>query len=153
MKFSRGIVLIVLVCGLGRAGRSQTSATPPAGWATRSTRGTTLQQPPAKGWWTSFQDAELTQLVQRAVANNLDLKLAAARVEEARAVRGIEKSALYPSLGASTSVTRERQRITAVTSTGSPAFRAQELNDFRVGFDSSWELDVFGRIRNEVKAE
>jgi len=152
MNPSRTTALIILLCGLGAIGRSQTPASPSTGWATTSTRGTTSQQAPTQEWWTSFQDAELTQLVQRAIANNLDLKLAAARVEEARAVRGIEKSALYPSLGASTSVTRERQRITAVTSTGSPAFRAQELNDFRVGFDSSWELDVFGRIRNEVKA-
>jgi len=152
MKLSRPIALIVLLCGLGAIGRSQTPASPSTGWATTSARGTAPQQPTTQEWWTSFQDAELTQLVQRAVANNLDLKLAAARVEEARAVRGIEKSALYPSLGASTSVTRQRQRITAVTSTGSSAFRAQELNDFRVGFDSSWELDVFGRIHNEVKA-
>jgi outer membrane protein, multidrug efflux system len=152
MKLSRAIVLVVLFCGLGTAGRSQTSSTPPTGWATTSPRGTTPQQAPTPEWWTSFQDAELTQLVQRAVANNLDLKLAAARVEEARAVRGIEKSALYPSVAAGTSVTRQRERVPAVTSTGPSAFRALELNDFRIGFDSSWELDVFGRIRNEVKA-
>src|SRR5262249_30546730 len=146
MKLFRGIVLIVLFCGLGTAGRSQTPAAPPSGWATTSTRGTTPQQAPTPEWWTSFQDAELTQLIQRAVANNLDLKLAAARVEEARAVRGIEKSALYPSLGASTSVTRQRQRITAVTSTGSSAVRAQELDDFRVRVCSSLEPERVGRI-------
>jgi outer membrane protein, multidrug efflux system len=152
MKLYRAIVLIVLFWGLGTAGRSQTSAMPPTGWATTSARGTVPQQPPTPEWWTSFQDAELTQLVQRAVVNNLDLKLAATRVEEARAVRGIEKSALYPSVAAGTSVTRQRQRVPTVTSTGPSAFRALELNDFRIGFDSSWELDVFGRIRDEVKA-
>jgi outer membrane protein TolC len=94
----------------------------------------------------------LAQLVQCAVASNLDLKLAAARVEEARAVRGIEKSSLYPSLAAGTSVTRQRERVPVVTSSGSSAFQALELNNFQIGFDSSWELDVFGRIRNEVKA-
>ena len=77
----------------------------------------------------------LAQLVQRAVASNLDPKLAAARVEEARAVRGIEKSALYQSLTAGTSVSRQRQRVPAVTSTGSSVFRALELNDFRIGSD------------------
>src|SRR5258706_3388265 len=152
MKLSRLMMFVVLLCGLGAIGRSQTPASPSTGWATTSARGTTPQQPTTPAWWTSFQDAELTQLVQRAVANNLDLKLAAARVEEARAVRGIEKSALYPSLAAGASVTRERQRIPAVTSTGPSVFRALELNDFRIGFDSAWELDVFGRIRNEVNA-
>src|SRR5215467_5700282 len=100
MKLSRLITLVVLLSGLGAAARSQTPATSSTTWATTSTRGTAPQQPTTPEWWTSFQDAELTQLVQRAVANNLDLKLAAARVEEARAVRGIEKSALYPSVAA-----------------------------------------------------
>ena len=152
MKLSRLTILVVFLSGLGTAGRSQTSATPPTDWATTSARGTVSQQPPTPEWWTSFQDRELTQLVQRAVANNLDLKLAAARVEEARAVRGIEKSALYPSLAAGASVTRQRQRVPALTSIGPSAFRALELNNFQIGFDSAWEIDVFGRIRNEVNA-
>jgi outer membrane protein, multidrug efflux system len=152
MKRSGTIELIVLLCGLGAAAPSQTPATSSTAWATTSARGTVPQPPPTPEWWTSFRDVELVQLVQRAVANNLDLKLAAARVEEARALRGIEKSALYPSLAAGASVTRQRQRVPAVTSTGPSAFRALELNNFQIGFDSSWELDVFGRIRNEVKA-
>lgn len=151
MKLSRLIMLVVLLSGLGAAARSQTPAISSTAWATTSARGTVSQQAPTPEWWTSFQDEELTQLIQRAVANNLDLKLAAARVEEARAARGIEKSALYPSLGASTSVTRQRERVPVVTNTGS-AFRALELNNFQIGFDGAWELDVFGRIRNEVNA-
>jgi len=152
MKLLRGTVLIVFLCGLGTAGRSQTPATSSPAWATTSARGTVSQQPPTPEWWTSFRDEELAQLIERAVASNLDLKLAAARVEEARAVRGIEKSALYPSVAAGTSVTRQRERVPVVTSSGSSAFRALELSNFQIGFDSSWELDVFGRIRNEVKA-
>src|SRR5690242_6035487 len=115
MKLSRLITLVVLLIGLGAVARSQTPATSSTAWATTSTRGTVSQQAPTPEWWTSFQDAELTKLIQRAVVNNLDLKLAAARVEEARAERGIEKSALYPSLGASTSVTRQRERVPVVT--------------------------------------
>src|SRR5262249_14927439 len=149
MKLSRIIMLVVLLSGLVEAARSQTPATSSTTWAKTSARGTVPPQPPTPAWWTSVQDAELTQLVHRAVANNLDLKHAAARVEESRAVRGIEKSALYPSLAAGTSVTRQRQRVPTVTSTGPSEFRALELNDFRIGFDSAWELDVFGRIRNE----
>ncbi len=152
MKLLRLIMLVVLLSALGESARSQTPATSSTAWTTTSARGTAPQQPPTPEWWTSFQDAELTQLVQRAVASNLDLKLAAARVEEARAVRGIEKSALYPSVGASASVTRQRERVPVVTSSGSSVFRALELNNFQIGFDTAWEPDVFGRIRNEVKA-
>src|SRR5262249_61451199 len=77
---------------------------------------------------------------------------AAARVEAARAERNIQKSSLSPSLSAGLGASRERQRIAVPTAAGSPAFRPIELNDFRIGFDSSWEIDVFGRIRNEVRA-
>jgi NodT family efflux transporter outer membrane factor (OMF) lipoprotein len=152
MKIAKSLLLTIVLCGLQGTGRSQTTSDHPESWATTAARGTTAQQSPVQEWWASFNDAELANLVQRAAANNLDLKLAGARIEEARAARGIEKSALYPSIGAGVSVTRQRQRVPTVTGSGTPGFRALELNDFRVGFDSAWELDVFGRIRNEVKA-
>ena len=68
MKLSRLIMLVVLLSGLGAAARSQTPATSSTAWATTSARGTVSQQPPTPDWWTAFQDAELTQLVERAVA-------------------------------------------------------------------------------------
>jgi len=61
--------------------------------------------------WNSFHDEELTRLIRRAVANNLDLRLAAARVDEARAARGVAKSAFYPSVGVTTSAERLRERL------------------------------------------
>ena len=154
MNFVRYMTAAMIFCALGSAklAHSQASSAQPKGWATTAARGTSTQPPAVEDWWNSFHDEELTRLVQRAVANNLDLKIAAARVEEARAVRNIQKSALSPSLSAGVGASRERQRILAPPATGSPAFRAVELNDFRIGFDSSWEVDVFGRIRNEVRA-
>jgi NodT family efflux transporter outer membrane factor (OMF) lipoprotein len=92
-------------------------------------------------------------LIHRAVNNNLDLRLAAARVDEARAARGVAKSAFYPSVGVTTSAQRLRERVPVFNpSTNTAAFHPVELNNFQVGFDSAWEIDVFGRIRNEVKA-
>ena len=87
------------------------------------------------------------------MANNLDLRLAAARVDEARAARGVAKSAFYPSVGLTTSAERVRERVPVFNpGTITAAFHPVELNNFQVGFDSAWEIYVFGRIRNEVKA-
>ena len=121
-------------------------------WAATSIRGVSTATPAAE-WWNSFHDEELTRLIHRAVANNLDLRLAAARVDEARAARGVAKSAFYPSVGVTTTAERLRERVPAFNpGVSAPVFHAVELNNFQVGFDSAWEIDVFGRIRNEVKA-
>ena len=122
-------------------------------WAAKSTRGTSTEQSPNADWWNSFHDEELKRLIHRAVANNLDLRLAAARVDEARAARGVAMSAFYPSVGLTTSAERLRERVPVFNpGTNTAAFHPVELNNFQVGFDSAWEIDVFGRIRNEVKA-
>jgi NodT family efflux transporter outer membrane factor (OMF) lipoprotein len=121
-------------------------------WAATSIRGVSTDRPAAE-WWNSFHDEELSRLIRRAVANNLDLRLAAARVDEARAARGVAKSAFYPSVGVTTSAERLRERVAAFNpGVNAPTFHSVELNNFQVGFDSAWEIDVFGRIRNEVKA-
>ena len=52
-------------------------------------------------WWTTFQDPVLDSLTSRAVAGNVDLKIAAARIQEARAARGIAAAAGLPQVGAS----------------------------------------------------
>jgi len=121
-------------------------------WAATSIRGVSTERPAAE-WWNSFHDEELTRLIHRGVTNNLDLRLAAWRVNEARAARGVAKSAFYPSVGVTTSAERLRERVAAFNpDVSAPVFHPVELNNFQVGFDSAWEIDVFGRIRNEVKA-
>jgi NodT family efflux transporter outer membrane factor (OMF) lipoprotein len=138
-----------LVCGPNVRAQTEESART---WAAASIRGVSTEKPAAE-WWNSFHDEELTRLIQRAVAKNLDLRLAAARVDEARAARGIAKAAFYPSVGVTTSAERLREWVAAFNpGANAPTFHPVELNNFQVGFDSAWEIDVFGRIRNEVKA-
>jgi len=146
---------VLILCGLisvcGPYVRAQTEESTKT-WAATSIRGVSTEKPAAE-WWNSFHDEELTRLIRRAVANNLDLRLAAARVDEARAARGVAKSAFYPSVGVTTSAERLRERVAAFNpGVNAPTFHPVELNNFQVGFDSAWEIDVFGRIRNEVKA-
>jgi len=146
---------VVFLCGLilvfGQNVRAQTEEST-KNWAATSIRGVSTERPAAE-WWNSFHDEELTRLIHRGVTNNLDLRLAAWRVNEARAARGVAKSAFYPSVGVTTSAERLRERVAAFNpDVSAPVFHPVELNNFQVGFDSAWEIDVFGRIRNEVKA-
>lgn len=95
-------------------------------------------------WWTLLDDPNLTSLIQRAAADNLDLQTARARVREARARRGISKAGFYPGLDASASASENR------TSQATGNQREYEL--YSTGFDALWELDVFGGVRRSVEA-
>jgi NodT family efflux transporter outer membrane factor (OMF) lipoprotein len=143
----------LLLLALGSGAKVTAQVPESRDWSAKSIRGTSTEQLPNADWWNSFHDEELTRLIHRAVANNLDLRLAVARADEARAARGVAKSAFYPSVRLTTSAERVRERVPVLNpGTNTAAFHPVELNNFQVGFDSAWEIDVFGRIRNEVKA-
>ncbi len=96
-------------------------------------------------WWMLFNDALLSDLQARAQASNLDLQTAAARIEQSRAQLGIAASALLPSVGAGASYSREalseHGKFAALGAPSTPS-------DFwQLGFDSSWEIDLWGRAR------
>jgi NodT family efflux transporter outer membrane factor (OMF) lipoprotein len=93
-------------------------------------------------WWTQFQDPTLDRLVNEAVAGNLDLKIAAARIREARAARGIAASAGLPQVGANGAYAR----------THNAPIRPGDQNVLEAGFDASWEIDVFGGVRRDKEA-
>ena len=107
-------------------------------------------------WWTGFHDPILDSLITRAVEGNLDLKIAAARIREARAARGIAASAALPQLDAEGAYSRT-QRSDAVppfkSAPDAPSpFGAREQNVFEAGFDAGWELDVFGGVKRDKEA-
>lgn len=96
------------------------------------------------GWWSLTKDPVLQALVREAIANNLDLAMATARVTEARARYGIARSALFPELGATGGYTSQRSsRITDPPRGG--ADRA--FNNYDAGVAVSWEVDLFGANR------
>jgi len=95
-------------------------------------------------WWTVLKDPVLSSLIERAVEANLDLGEARARVREARARVGVSEAGLFPIIGASGSASQRRSS----EETGSGGTR--EL--YAVGFDASWELDLFGAKRRAIEA-
>ena len=124
----------------------------PTQWTVPPARGTSAKPIERDDWWASFQDAELNSLIERAVAQNLDLKLALERVQEARAARGVARSSYFPSVDATVSATRNRQGVIAPTAPGVAKIFPVEFNNFQGGLAASWELDVFGGIRRGVQA-
>lgn len=98
-------------------------------------------------WWRGFQDATLNQLVEQALANNHDIRVAMARLREARALLSETGFDRYPTVTSQASHTRQRSSE-ALTLPG--ADRDIELYD--AGFDASWELDFFGRVRRSIEA-
>jgi multidrug efflux system outer membrane protein len=124
----------------------------PSQWTVAPARGTSTKPIEKDEWWSSFQDPELNSLIERATAQNLDLKLALDRVDEARAARGIVRSGYFPSMDASASATRNRQRVIAPVSQNSVNIVPIEFNNFQGALGASWELDVFGGMRRGVQA-
>ncbi len=100
-------------------------------------------------WFQIFDDPSLQTLIREGIANNLDLRVAVARVEEARARAGIPTTFLYPQVDgiASYSV---RQASTASKDGGVQEDTTHQSGQY--GFQLSWEIDLFGRIRREREA-
>jgi multidrug efflux system outer membrane protein len=94
-------------------------------------------------WWQVFQDPVLQALVREAIANNLDLRAAVARVERFRAEARIAKSFLYPQVNGAAGITFQQN-------SGSQDADVQQNAVY--GFQLSWEIDLFGRIRREHEA-
>ena len=128
----------------------------PKAWQESPAGETTASPITLERWWTGFHDPILDGLVTRAVEGNLDLKIAAARIREARAARGIAASAGLPQVNAGAAYSRGR-RSDAVppfksVPEGNSPFGPRDQNAFEVGFDAGWEIDVFGGIKRDKEA-
>ena len=100
-------------------------------------------------WFEVFDDPVLQTLIHDAIGNNLDLRVATARVEEARARAGIAKSFLYPQIDGGAGYAVRQASNASAKPNGSDDTTHQSGN---YGFQLSWELDLFGRLRREREA-
>jgi NodT family efflux transporter outer membrane factor (OMF) lipoprotein len=125
-----------------------------AAWSSPPANGLTDIAAASPDWWTSFNDAELDSLIQRAAQSNPDLRVAEAHLRQARAVREMSSSDFWPTLDTSASYARARQ------SKNQPLIGAMplppnfpfEYSVYQAGFDASWEIDVFGAKRRALEA-
>jgi NodT family efflux transporter outer membrane factor (OMF) lipoprotein len=111
-------------------------------------------QPAAEpAWWRLLKDEKLDALIATAQENNLDLQQAAARIREARAQRGVAVGGEFPTVNSSTSYQRVRESQNAAPFNAFPAASFPwEFDNYQLGFDASWELDVFGGTRRNIEA-
>ncbi len=145
----RAVLPVSFALAIVAGGACKTEHTPantevevPETWTADAQR--SAQDPPQE-WWKAFGDPELESLVDRAVAQNLDVAFAIARVAEARAIRDISAGALYPQIDATAGASRTKFSDHALTAVGTQ-------NLYSAGFDASWELDLFGANRAGVAA-
>ena len=131
--------------------------------------GAERQQAPATGTasadWSAFGDPELDRLQAMVLAGNPDLRTAALRFAQSRVQRNTTAAQQLPQVNASAGVTRQRQSENGagtrlIDALGSGASNRDQLigtlsepfNLYQAGFDASWEIDLWGRVRRAVEA-
>jgi len=107
----------------------------------------TIAPMPAVGWWSGFHDPYLDALVKEALANNRNLMIATARVDEFEAILAGTKSQAYPQVGYGLSGNRARASEDKI-----PSFINPLSTTFSTVLTASWEIDLWGRIRRETEA-
>jgi NodT family efflux transporter outer membrane factor (OMF) lipoprotein len=103
-------------------------------------------------WWILFHDAQLNDLVQRALANNQNLRIAVTRVQQARAQVTIAASAYYPQLDLDAAAARAKTSADRPLSNYAVPNVSTVQNDFRLNPVVSYEADLFGGTRRSVEA-
>jgi outer membrane protein, multidrug efflux system len=101
-------------------------------------------------WWEVFGDEELQTLIARALTENDDIHIAAARVLQARAQLAITRSDQFPTVTADANARRER---TPAETQGAFTLPASTNNTFSVDATLSWEVDFWGKFRSATEAE
>lgn len=114
--------------------------TPPPAWRVEPGPSAPLE----RDWWHRYGDPVLAQLVERALANNADLGIAAARVAEARAQQRLAQAQLLPTLDATATGGRSR----SLNALG----RESISNSFEPQFQAAYEVDLFGRLADLSEA-
>ncbi|MHC4939867.1 MAG: efflux transporter outer membrane subunit [Planctomycetota bacterium] len=148
-RFAASLCLLVLTaCKVGPDYKPPEIKMPDA-WTEEMRNGAVQGPTELANWWRHFNDPVLTDLIQRADNGNLELKVALARIKESRHLLGIAKAEWFP----------------AVDGTGSGEYTKPSENGvfgpiagdgtdiWSLGFDATWELDVFGRIARNVESQ
>jgi multidrug efflux system outer membrane protein len=138
----------------------------PAQWSDAATSSTNVNAVDASAaslsqvdaWWTSFNDPLLSSLIERAATTNLDVRQTVLRIAEARAQRDVSAAGRWPQVSANAAYQRQRfsentltgQQLTAAAASGVNV--PNPYDQYQLGLDASWEIDLFGRIRHSVEA-
>ena len=120
---------------------------PPDAWHQALVQGLSTGEADLETWWKVLDDPVLDGLIERATAGNLDLRAAVARIDQARAERGIAAGAGLPSLDADAVYSYSKDSEEVVGS-----IPDNPRNFYGAGLGAGWEVDLFGRIRRSVES-
>jgi len=107
-------------------------------------------------WWTGFGDPVLSALVEESLRNNLDIRIAAARVDQYLGALVVTRSALYPQVAVSPAfpVQAGRQRASHLSSFSPvPNNVDTEFAIYQAALSASWELDLWGKVRRQAESD
>jgi outer membrane protein, multidrug efflux system len=133
------LLAATLVACVGQRPNAPTAAAviPPASWRGQGASGA---EELTTAWWQSFGDSTLSAIVERALANNVDIAIATTRVEAARAQFRLARGQLLPSIALGAGAKRDR----SLDPFGYPQLETAEEGEVGISYD----LDLFGRLRN-----
>ena len=138
-----GLVLVLSACTVG-PDYVKPETTAPQMWGEKvDTSAADLSR-----WWTVFKDPALEKLVSDALVGSHDLKIAGARIKEARANLGIASGALLPEVDLTGVAARERLSANGFRVPGESLYQDR----YAAAFEASWEIDLFGGVRREIEA-
>lgn len=103
---------------------------------------------PRGQWWSVFGDAELDRLLRKVDVSNQNVRAAEARVRQARALSDQARAGLFPTVNANASANRGK----SPSLSSSPNFATGATNTYNASLSSSWELDLWGKVRRSVEA-
>ncbi|WP_246796990.1 efflux transporter outer membrane subunit [Burkholderia perseverans] len=130
---------------------SSTTAAHDAGGAEAPVASRPVPGPLDVDWWRQFGDPELSSLIERASAGNLDVEAAGARVAAARAARRVTGAEALPALNGSAAYQHARSSQNGLIDVSGLNGKS-DYNLWQPGLDVSWELDLWGRVRRRIEA-
>lgn len=106
----------------------------------------------SRGWLADFNSEELNALVMEALTSNYDLQITAARLDVSRAGAVIEGASQYPQVSAGLSGSRQKRNFIGFPFGGGGGVPSTTSNNYGLSLDISWELDVWGKLRDRESA-
>ena len=141
------LLLTLTACAMG-PDYKRPSVTIPGGWRIESAAAQSVAN---TTWWEQFNDQVLNELIQTALKENYDLKIATARVEEYVGRYWVGRSGLFPQIYAGGG--GGQQRASERLATPVPSSIKNPSTIYQGAFSGSWEIDVWGRLRRLTKQQ
>jgi multidrug efflux system outer membrane protein len=140
------IAVVLTGCAIG-PDYKRPSINTPAAWRVEEKE---AQDKANTAWWHQFEDDVLNGLIDEALKQNNDLRIATSRVDEYVGRFWVGRSGLFPQIGAYGYATQDRASERSATPI--PSTMKNPVENYQAGFSGSWEIDIWGKLRRATEA-